>query len=387
MQPIADQTSITQPLDNKRYWWLLSPLLPLQPLVGIALYFWLGHEWLLAVPLIVTYTLLPILDLLLDEDSVNPEEAHVEQLEQDPYYQRLTFVTVLTHFTTFFALAWVAGTQPIAWGWIIILALTCGAYSGLAINTGHELGHKRSVLEQRMGLIVLSIPFYGHFSIEHNRGHHRDVATPEDPASARMGESIYRFMLREVPGTFKRGWQNEKIRLERENKSLWSVDNQIMQSYCLSLLVFGGLLLAFGWIMLPFLLIQTAWAWFQLTSANYIEHYGLLREQKEGGRYENCKPHHSWNANAMASNLVLFQLERHSDHHANPTRGYQSLRHFDDVPQLPTGYFGMYLIAYFPRWWFSMMDKRLLAAPHINGDLTKVNIDPAARESIYARYA
>lgn len=384
-----DQASIDvdSPIDSKRYWWLLSPLLPLQPSVSIVLYLWLGHEWLLAIPLLLTYLALPLLDLLLGQDTANPNEAAVLQMEQDPYYQRLAVLTVIAHFITFFVLAWAVGTQAITWGWMLVLAITCGAYSGLAINTGHELGHKRSAFEQRLGLLALSIPAYGHFSIEHNRGHHRDVATPQDPVSARMGESIYSFMLREVPGAFKRGWRCETIRLQREKKSRWGLSNQILQSYCVSVLLFAGLSLAFGWIMLPFLLIQTAWAWFQLTSANYIEHYGLLREKSANGRYENCKPYHSWNANALASNLVLFQLERHSDHHANPTRGFQSLRHFNDAPQLPTGYFGMYLVAYIPRLWFAMMDKRLLATPHISGDLSKVNIAPAARDSIYARYA
>ena len=138
--------------------------------------------------------------------------------------------------------------------------------------------------------------------------------------------------------------------------------------------------------MIPFLAIHNFWAWYQLTSANYIEHYGLLREKEASGRYERCQPHHSWNANYIFSNIVLFHLERHSDHHANPTRRYQSLRNFDDIPELPNGYYGMYMIAYIPWLWYKVMDKRVLALPHINGDLSKVNIDPDKRDAIYARY-
>ena len=248
------------------------------------------------------------------------------------------------------------------------------------------MGHKKPALERWLAKIVLAVPAYGHFCIEHNRGHHTEVATPEDPASSRMGESIYKFVLREIPGAFKRGWEQEKVRLERQNKSVWSKDNDILQSFAISAVLQGSLILAFGWVMIPFLVIHNVFAWYQLTSANYIEHYGLLREKEASGRYERCQPHHSWNANYIFSNLALFHLERHSDHHANPTRRYQSLRNFDDLPELPNGYYGMYLLAYVPWLWYKVMDKRVLELPHINGDLSKVNIDPAKRDEIYARY-
>jgi alkane 1-monooxygenase len=135
--------------------------------------------------------------------------------------------------------------------------------------------------------------------------------------------------------------------------------------------LYGGLVLAFGAVILPYLLIQTAFAWWQLTSANYVEHYGLLRQKSPDGRYERCQPHHSWNANHTASNLVLFHLERHSDHHAFAARRYQSLRHYDNVPQLPSGYFGMFLLAYVPPLWRRVMDPKVLAL--VDGDLNRAN--------------
>jgi len=138
--------------------------------------------------------------------------------------------------------------------------------------------------------------------------------------------------------------------------------------------------------MIPFLLVHHAFAYWQLTSANYVEHYGLLRLRDESGKLERCEPHHSWNSNHVFSNLVLFHLERHSDHHAHPLRRYQSLRHFEDLPQLPSGYFGVYLLAYVPWLWFRVMDRRLLELPHVRGDLDKVNICPRARPSIFLRY-
>jgi len=360
--------------------------LPLVPLLGIFLYFRFGNEWVLIIPLSINYIVIPVLDWFFGMDTNNPPEEIVPQLEEDRYYRYLTWITVPLHFVTLIAVAWFVGTQDISLAAVLVLAITAGAYSGLGINTAHELGHKKLAVEQTLAKIALTIPAYGHFCVEHNRGHHRYVATPGDPASARMGESIYRFALREIPGAFRRGWLAESERLQRRGQATWSVHNDILQSYAGSLLLQGGLVLAFGWIMIPFLAIHNVWAWYQLTSANYIEHYGLLRKKNANGQYERCKPHHSWNANYTFSNIVLFHLERHSDHHANSSRRYQSLRNFDGIPQLPNGYFGTYLIAYIPWLWYRVMDKRLLALPHVNGDLSKLNIDPEKRDSIYAKY-
>jgi alkane 1-monooxygenase len=202
-----------------------------------------------------------------------------------------------------------------------------------------------------------------------------------------MGESIYRFMLREIPGAAVRGWKCEAQRLAKRGHSFWSVHNHVLQSYAVTLVFQGGGVVLFGWVVLPFLMIHNVLSWYQLTSANYIEHYGLLRAKKDDGKYERCLAHHSWNTNHIVSNLVLFQLERHSDHHANPSRPYQSLRSFADLPELPAGYFAMYWVAYIPWWWYRVMDKRLLDIPHINGDFDKINLDPKSADRLKARYA
>jgi alkane 1-monooxygenase len=296
-------------------------------------------------------------------------------------------LTVPMHFVVLILIAGFAGTHDVSWAAMLALALTAGLYSGLGVNTAHELGHKKTDLERRMARIVSAVPAYGHFCVEHNRGHHRHVATPADPASSRMGENIYKFACREIPGAFRRGWNAEKERLARQGKSAWHHENEILQSYALTAVLQVSLVVAFGWVMLPFLAVHNFFAWWQLTSANYIEHYGLLRRQNANGTFEHCQPYHSWNANHVASNVVLFHLERHSDHHAHPTRRYQTLRSFANLPSLPNGYMGMYFIAVFPALWYRVMDRRLLALPHINGDLSLVNIDPARRASIEARYS
>ena len=361
--------------DGKRYLWLLSVLFPLIPFVGMGLMLWTGAEWTLWIPLVFVYAVIPLLDHLFPNDASNPPEQIVPQLEADGYYRMLTHLTVPLHFVTLICGAWFVASQGLSVLGLLALSLMVGAISGYGINTGHELGHKKSKADRLAARLVLAVPFYGHFSMEHNAGHHADVATPEDSASARYGENIYRFALREIPGGFRRGWRLERERLERRASSAWSWRNEILQSFAVSALLYGALLLAFGWVILPFLLIQTFWAWWQLTSANYVEHYGLLREKGPDGRYERCQPHHSWNANHLASNLVLFHLERHSDHHAYAARHYQSLRHFDDVPQLPSGYFGMFLLAYVPPLWFRVMDPRVLEL--VDGEMERVNVDPA----------
>ena len=373
--------------DNKRYLWITSFLMPAFPLMGVFFYYRTGAEWTLALPLVVNYLCLPIIDWLIGSDENNPPEELVPQLEQDTYYRILTCMTVPMHFVVLIALAYVVGTNDLSIWSVVVTAIVAGGYSGLGINTAHELGHKQTAIEQLMAKLALAVPAYGHFCVEHNRGHHVLVATPDDPASSRMGESIYAFIWREIPGTMVRGWNLEKSRLNTKGLSTWSTKNEILQSYLLSAIVQGSLIYLFGWIMLPFLAIHNFWAWYQLTSANYIEHYGLLRQKQANGRYERCQPHHSWNANYIMSNLALFHLQRHSDHHANPMRRYQSLRNFKDIPELPNGYYGMYLLVYIPWLWYRVMDHRVIQLPHIQGDLSKVNICPKKRDAIYARYA
>jgi alkane 1-monooxygenase len=372
--------------DKKRYLWLSSIFYPLVPLVFIYYYLQSGNEAILAFPLITGYVIFPLLDWVIGSDSSNPPEEIVPQLEEDKFYRLLTYATIPMHYIVLVACTWVVGTQSLSPIMVVVLAIIAGGASGIGINTAHELGHKNTTLENWLAKITLAVPAYGHFCVEHNRGHHVRVSTPEDFASSRLGESIYAFAMREIPGTAKRGWQLERERLAKLGVSTWSIHNEILQSYAISAVLQGSLVAYFGWITLPFLLIHNFWAWFQLTSANYIEHYGLLREKKANGNYERCKPHHSWNANYVLSNIVLFHLERHSDHHAYPARRYQSLRNFEDIPELPAGYFGMYLVAYFPWLWYKVMDERVLGLPHVQGDLSKVNICPKKREQIMAKH-
>ena len=371
--------------DHKRPLWLLSLFVPILGLIGPALYLLVSPSelWLWLSPLFF-YFGIPLLDALIGEDPSNPPESEVPALEADPYYRWITYLLVPVLWASFIAICVFVASQPLSATGLLAMIINTGGGLGFAINLGHEMGHKKITLERWLAKLALAPACYGHFYIEHNRGHHRDVATPVDPASSRMGESIYRFVLREMPGGFRRAWQLERERLARCGKSPWSLDNEVLQPALISLALYGALVAALGWQILPFLLLSAFWGAFQLTSANYLEHYGLLRRKLENGRYEVCQPHHSWNSNHLFSNWALFHLQRHSDHHAHPTRRYQSLRNFPDLPRLPSGYFGMYLLAYVPPLWFRLMNPRLIAA--VQGDAARINFQPGLRERLMRRY-
>lgn len=370
--------------DHKRYAWLLSVIAPLAAPAGPWLYLQTGQTvWLWAF-LAFFYFGIPVLDLLFGEDRSNPPESAVPALEADNYYRYITWAVVpLLWFGFLFNVMFLA-THELPWLHWLVVVITTGNMLGFGLNLGHELGHKKSWIDRKLALLTLSLGGYGHFSVEHNRGHHRWVATPEDPASSRMGESIWRFVFREMPGAFFRAWDLEEERLARSGKSVWHLENEIVQAGLVTLALYGALVAAFGMAMIPLLLLIAFWGAFQLTSANYIEHYGLVRKKLGNGRYEQTQPHHSWNSNHIASNLALFHLQRHSDHHAHPTRSYQSLRDFPELPTLPVGYFGMFLLAYLPPLWFRVMNARLIEA--VGGDASRINFEPAKRASLMQQY-
>jgi len=370
--------------DRKRYAWLLSLLIPTTVLIGPALMASSGDPGALWIPVAFFYGMVPLLDYFLGEDRSNPPESAVPALDADLYYRWITYLLAPVLWASFIFSAWFVTQTNLPWhGWIAMILIS-GSVGGFCINLGHELGHKNTALEKALAKIVLAPTGYGHFYVEHNRGHHRDVATPADPASSRMGESIYAFVLREMPGAWFRAWALERTRLQQAGLPVVSWHNHIVQPALLTLALWTGLTLWLGWMVLPFLVAASFWANFQLTSANYIEHYGLLRQQRADGRYEPCQPHHSWNSNHIFSNWIVFHLQRHSDHHAHPLRRYQSLRHFDDLPTLPSGYFGMFLVAYVPPLWRAVMDPRLLQA--VGRDLRRLNLDPRQRDALIARH-
>ncbi|MBP7133540.1 MAG: alkane 1-monooxygenase [Aquabacterium sp.] len=371
--------------DPKRYLWLLGPAVPVIGLVMLALYWQTRSPWALWFVVVLVHGIIPALDWLFGEDAANPPESALAGLVQDRYYSWVLYAFVPLQIVATVGGAWLAATGGLPWHHLLGLAISVGMLNGIAINTAHELGHKKDKLDRWLARISLSPTFYGHFFVEHNRGHHKNVSTPVDPASSRMGESFWAFWPRTVVGSLRSAWHLEAERLARSGKSVWSLSNENLQSWGISVVLWGGLLAVFGWIVLPFLLIQAVYGFSLLEVVNYLEHYGLLRRQLPDGRVERCLPEHSWNSNHMVTNLFLYHLQRHSDHHANPTRHYQALRHFEESPQLPAGYAAMILLAYIPPLWFAVMDKRVIR--HYQGDLSRINWYGPRREALMARYA
>jgi alkane 1-monooxygenase len=370
--------------DNKKLLWPLGLLVPTLPFMAWGLVSATGNGLFWFWGPFFVFALMPLLDVVGGVDTSNPREQDVPVLEADPYYRWVADLFLPLQYAGWLTTAWLLTRGGLSTTDKVGLTLTAGMVAGIAIANAHELGHKREQVEKWWAKTVLAQSAYGHFVTEHNRGHHVRVATPEDPASARLGESFYAFWPRTVVGGLRSSWRLEKARLAKDGRSPWTLRNDVLGAELLTLVVWGALVAAFGLALLPWLVLQAVVGFSLLEIVNYLEHYGLLR-QKVGDRYERTQPRHSWNANQVASNVLLYHLQRHSDHHANPLRRYQSLRHMADAPQLPTGYAAMIVLAAVPPLWRRVMDPRVVA--HYEGDVTKANIHPRARGRYLTRFA
>jgi alkane 1-monooxygenase len=366
----ADNGTI-QYRDTKRYLWLISVATPCVPGCTAIALIWGANPLWAVFPTLFYFGFVPLLDIVFGEDSDNPPEEVVEKLAEDQYYRVLLFLSIPVLYASFLlamaAIIW--GNLPV-WA-ALMIAVSAGSSSGAGLTMAHELGHKPNKMDQLGAKIILALSGYAHFCIEHNKGHHTQVATPEDPASSRLGESVYAFAFRELPGAAKRGWDAEVKRLTVKGFKVWSWRNDLLQGYATAT-IFAAILVSIGGLaLLPFILIHHLVAWLQLSLANYVEHYGLMRQKRDNGRYEPCEPRHSWNTNHIVSNLMLFHLQRHSDHHSNPMRPYQTLRNFDELPRLPSGYPGSFVLAAIPPLWRKVMDRKVMA--WAGGDIAKTN--------------
>ena len=373
-------------VDGKRWLWILGTAWTSSvPLVAALVYFALGGPaWAVLIPLVHTYVLVPILDALVGEDWHNPPEEVVPAMTADRFYTGIAYAAVPVAYVNLVGAMWFIGTQGLPLWADLALAVGLGLQNGQAIVLAHELGHRTDAASRWMAKLALGAVGYGHFCAEHNAGHHVNVATPKGCASARMGESVYAFAARELPGALRGGWSLERRRLAAKGHGFWSPRNEVLQSYAVTLVVGAGLCAWLGLGILPYLVLHHALAWFALTIVNYIEHYGLLRAQLPNGRYERTQPRHSWNTNHIVSNVLTIHLQRHSDHHANPMRPYQALRNFDDIPRLPSGYPGSMGLAVVPPLWFRVMDPKVV--DWAGGDLSRVHVHEPARARLASRW-
>lgn len=374
-------------LDKKRYLWMISPALPVIGLAALAGYQFAPKPakklFAFAGPLLL-HVVIPTIDVLVGKDRNNPDADQVKLLEKDPYYARLVKSFIPLQYAANIYACYLVGRKNTPLMDKVLLGMTMGAINGIAINTAHELSHKSSRIDHILSHLALVPTGYNHFRVEHPYGHHKRAATPEDPASSQMGESFYQFWPRTVVGSFKSAIQIENNRLKRRGLSFWSKDNELLQGWGMSAAFHGSILGVFGKGTLPYLLTQSFYGISLFEIINYIEHYGLLRQKTADGKYVRTMPEHSWNNNNIVTNLFLYQLQRHSDHHAYPTRPFQALRHFNEAPELPSGYASMLLPALIPALWFKKMDK--LVFEHYQGDLNKANIYPSRRAKLFKKF-
>lgn len=387
MQQQVDGVAQRPWADRKRYLWMIALVMPtltfwaigLNAVTGWSIWLWLGPIVILGV--------VPVIDLLTGIDDSNPPDEAIRALEADRYYRWITYAFLPLQYAGFVLAMWVIARGDLSVLDKVGLAVTVGFIGGLGINTAHELGHKKESHERWLSKIALAQCAYGHFAVEHNRGHHVRVATPEDPASARMGESFYAYWPRTVLGSLRSAWDLERRRIGRHGRHPWRIGNDVVNALLMTVVLWSALLAWLGVGLLPYLVLQAVVGFTLLEAVNYLEHYGLLRQRvgaDERSRYERVEPRHSWNSSHVTTNVLLYHLQRHSDHHAHPTRRYQALRDVGQAPVLPTGYAGMILIAFVPALWRRVMDPRVLA--HYGGDARLANLHPRKRDRILAAH-
>ncbi|GGG95569.1 alkane 1-monooxygenase [Polaribacter pacificus] len=332
-------------------------LLPLS--VGIA---FTTNGWISYLPVFLFFGLLPILEYAFPPNAKNFDKETASKEKENKIY---TYILYLTIPIQLFFLAWfftvIQETQLTTStyiGRVFGMGLMCGV---LGINVGHELGHRNNRFDEFLGELLLLTSLNTHFLPYHNAGHHNNVATPKDAATARLNEPLYLFWIRSHTTSYLQAWQLENARLQNSGRHWFHPQNRMVIYTLCSITLLSAIFAFYGTFVLAAFILASMVGILLLETVNYIEHYGLLRKQKENGRYERVKRTHSWNSDHVLGRLMLFNLSRHSDHHYNGSKHYQLLNSVPESPQMPTGYPGMMLLALIPPLWFKFMNKKIQA--------------------------
>jgi alkane 1-monooxygenase len=306
------------------------------------------------------FGLIPLLELVLPQSEKNMSKEEEQVVKKQRFFDWMLYLNVPAQFglLIYFLIVITGGGLELyeIIGKTIAMGLACGV---LGINVAHELGHRHKTSEQMMSKSLLLTSLYMHFFIEHNRGHHKNIATPLDPATSRYGENIYSFFIRSVRDGYLNAWHLENSRLEKQGIPVISWQNEMLRFQVIQVLFTAAIFAIFGWVGGVAFILAAIFGFLLLETVNYIEHYGLLRKEVHDGVYEKTQASHSWNSNHPLGRILLYELTRHSDHHFHSGRKYQVLRHFDESPQMPTGYPGMMVTALFPPLWFRIMHRHM----------------------------
>jgi alkane 1-monooxygenase len=319
-----------------------------------------GNGLMCWLPLLYTFFLIPFVELFIKADPSNLDEVEEALAKKNKSYDFILYAAVIMQYYSL----WVffnslkqdaLSTGDIA-GRVISMGLLCGTFG---INVAHELGHRVNKMEQTFAKMLLLTSLYMHFFIEHNKGHHKHVATPHDPSTAKYNQSLYAFWPQTLIGTYVSAWKIANEEREKKGKPWWSLQNEMLLFQLIQITFVLSILYFFGVKIAILFIVAALMGGLLLESVNYIEHYGLSRAQTTEQQFERVQPHHSWNSNHIIGRLMLFELSRHSDHHYLASRKYQVLRSFDNAPQMPTGYPGMILLSLIPPLWFKIMHQQI----------------------------
>ena len=334
----------------------LSPLL----LYFLAWLAFTGKGWITWSPMLYAWVLMPLAELFISPDKKNLSAAEEELAKKDRVYDYLLYIIVVLQFVALYVFLTSMKAGDLLWweiaGRICSMGLLCGTFG---INVAHELGHRINTYEQVFAKALLLTSLYMHFFIEHNKGHHKNVATPEDPSSARYNEPVFAFYFRTVIFSYTSAWKIANSEMKKKSLPGLHWKNEMLQAQVIQLVFVAAIVFVFGWLITLYFLAAATIGFLLLETVNYIEHYGLQRKQRADGNYERAMPQHSWNSNHILGRLMLFELSRHSDHHYLASRKYQVLKHHEDAPQLPTGYPGSMILAMVPPLWFYIMNKKI----------------------------
>ncbi len=324
-----------------------------------ALVAFLSTGFVIWLPLIYSWFIIPLIELFIKPDPSNLSEAEEELAKKNRWYDILLYMVLPLQYFALGLFFYMITMHDHNWidlaGKTFVMGLLCGV---MGINVGHELGHRSNKIEQFLAKALLLTSLYMHFFIEHNKGHHKRVATPEDPSSARFGEWLYAFHFRSIVFSYISAWNIAARDVRKKGHRVLSLHNEMLRFQLIQALFIGCIFYFLGWLPVLLFLVASGQGILLLETVNYIEHYGLQRKETDEGRFERAMPEHSWNSNHVIGRVMLFELSRHSDHHYLASRKYQVLRHHDDSPQMPTGYPGMMLLASIPPAWFYVMHKR-----------------------------
>lgn len=340
----------------------IGPYKYLSPFIMFVFAWFAFHStgWITFLPVIYAFVFIPLVELFIRPDVRNLSAAEEELAKTDKTYDYILYLIVPLQYFLLISFLFSLQQDGLSTldkaGRIISMGLLCGVFG---INVAHELGHRVNKTEQLMSKALLLTSLYTHFFIEHNKGHHKHVATHQDPSSARYNEPLFFFYPRTLLFTYLSAWKIANAEVQKKGRRVFSIQNEMLQLQLLQLAFVTIILVMFGWKITTAYLFAAFIGMLLLECVNYIEHYGLTRNQTVSGQYERTMPHHSWNSNHVFGRLMLFELSRHSDHHYLASRKYQVLRHHDHSMQMPTGYPGMMLLAHIPPLWFAVMNKRI----------------------------